>query len=92
MNLKTVFTEQNLHNISAIISDTNRGLTKSELEGHLREDYFDTIFKSPKGLVERIREISDLNCDRNELSYKFIRNSILTAQSKVYTAVNSAIK
>lgn len=37
MNLKTVFTEQNLHNISAIIADTNRGLTKSELERHLRE-------------------------------------------------------
>ena len=37
MDLKTIFTEQNLHNISAIIADTNRGLTKSELERHLRE-------------------------------------------------------
>lgn len=37
MNLKEIFTEQNLHNISAIIADTNRGLTKSELERHLRE-------------------------------------------------------
>lgn len=37
MNLKTIFTEQNLHNISAIIADTNRGLTRSELERHLRE-------------------------------------------------------
>ena len=37
MDLKTIFTEQNLHNISAIIDDTNRGLTKSELERHLRE-------------------------------------------------------
>lgn len=37
MNLKMIFTEQNLHNISAIIADTNRGLTKSELERHLRE-------------------------------------------------------
>lgn len=37
MNLKEIFTEQNLHNISAIIADTNRGLTKSELEWHLRE-------------------------------------------------------
>ena len=38
MDLKTIFTEQNLHNISAIIADTNRGLTKSELERHLRID------------------------------------------------------
>ena len=37
MDLKALFTEQNLHNISAIIADTNRGLTKSELERHLRE-------------------------------------------------------
>lgn len=37
MNLGTIFTEQNLHNISAIIADTSRGLTKSELERHLRE-------------------------------------------------------
>lgn len=37
MDLKTIFTEQNLHNISAIIADTNRGLTKSEIERHLRE-------------------------------------------------------
>lgn len=37
MNLEKIFTEQNLHNISAIIADTNRGLTKSELERHLRE-------------------------------------------------------
>ena len=37
MNFKIIFTEQNLHNISAIIADTDRGLTKSELERHLRE-------------------------------------------------------
>ena len=37
MNLNRIFTEQNLHNISAIIADTSRGLTKSELERHLRE-------------------------------------------------------
>ena len=37
MDVKKIFTEQNLHNISAIIADTNRGLTKSELERHLRE-------------------------------------------------------
>ena len=37
MNLETIFSEQNLHNISAIIADTNRGLTKSELERLLRE-------------------------------------------------------
>lgn len=37
MNLNIIFTEQNLHNISAIIADTSRGLTKSELERHLRE-------------------------------------------------------
>lgn len=37
MNLNRIFTEQNLHNISAVIADTSRGLTKSELERHLRE-------------------------------------------------------
>ena len=37
MDFKKIFTEQSLHNISAIIADTNRGLTKSELERHLRE-------------------------------------------------------
>ena len=37
MDFKKIFTEQNLYNISAIIADTNRGLTKSELERHLRE-------------------------------------------------------
>lgn len=37
MNFNVICTEQNLHNMSAIIADTNRGLTKSELERHLRE-------------------------------------------------------
>lgn len=37
MNFNIIFTEQNLHNISAIIADTSRGLTKSELQRHLRE-------------------------------------------------------
>lgn len=37
MNLNRIFTEQNLHSISAIIADTSRGLTKSELERHLKE-------------------------------------------------------
>ena len=37
MNLNRIFTEQNLHSISAIIADTSRGLTKSELERYLKE-------------------------------------------------------
>ncbi len=37
MNLNKIFTEQNLHNISSVIADTSRGLTKSELQQHLRE-------------------------------------------------------
>lgn len=37
MDLTKIFTEQNLNNISAVIADTNRGLTKGELEQHLRE-------------------------------------------------------
>lgn len=43
MNLEIIFSEQNLHNISAIIADTNRGLTKSELERHLRESKIDLL-------------------------------------------------
>lgn len=38
MKAEKIFTEQNLRNISAIIADTTRGLTKSEIERHLIEN------------------------------------------------------
>lgn len=40
---------------------------------------------------DEIKDISDITSVENEQTYTTIRNSVISAQSKIYTAVNSAI-
>ena len=42
-------------------------VTKYCIKDYLRKDYFDAVFEATKGLAERVREISGLNSDGNEL-------------------------
>lgn len=77
MDLKTIFTEQSLHNISAIIADTNRGLTKSELERHLRESRITLV--SDESYNNGIYYKVGLN--KRDWLYNCLANEINTTQS-----------
>ena len=37
------------------------------IKDYLREDYYDAVFEATKGIAERVREISGLKSDGNEL-------------------------
>ena len=93
MNLKTVFTEQNLHNISAIIADTNRGLTKSELERHLRESKITIVSDGSynNGICYKIglnKRDWLYNCFANEINVSHSFNKIVKFIEIVMNPIN----
>lgn len=93
MNLNRIFTEQNLHNISAIIADTSRGLTKSELERHLRESKITLVSDGSfnNGLYYKIslnKRDWLYNCLANEINSTHNFNKVIEFIEIVMNPVN----
>lgn len=93
MNFNKIFTEQNLRNISSIIADTNKGLSKSELQRFLSESRIELLDDGnySNGISYKIglnKRDWLYNCFANEINKNKSYNKIMLFINKVINPIN----